>query len=210
MRQREKRKKRYDRVEPYVRPPELKKYPRMYLKDKTLMSYLIWMYNSLDERRLKTVIIKATNPQFSNHGVRSNENTNPLWFKNYCSQYIEKRRSKRKGSRKRRRNPKFTDTKIQAIHTQRALMNFIKNGYSHSSYSQDFIEIAESLKEEVKMANELYRKGEDYDTINQECQTIRDLEDISMELSKKETFKVAEGFEDNYECSIFSESEIPF
>ena len=166
------------------------------------------MYNSLDERQLHTVKIEAPNPQFSSHGIRTNEDTNPIWFKEMCLDYPENRKKPRK------RGTKYSDTKIQAIDLQTVLKNLIKNGYSHSSYAEDIIARAEGLREELKLAERLYRRGELGEEISTRCYRIRDLEIISMELPKEESFKVAEGFdkisEDSTENDTSLDDRIPF
>jgi len=194
MRQREKARKKYDRVQSYFYQPEFKKYKRRSLEDKTLMPFLIQMYNSLDERILKTKLIEAPEKMHHSHKVRENENTNPGWFRYFCSQYLEERVSKRKGSKKRNRGEKYTDTKIQAIHTQRALRNLIKNGYSHSKYFEDYIGIAKELKEQFILENKLLEEGENDQYISSECGWIRDLRGVSWEINPRENLTVAEGF----------------
>ena len=41
------------------------------------------MKNSLERRELKTVLSEAPEKQFSSHKVRSNENENPLWYREF-------------------------------------------------------------------------------------------------------------------------------
>jgi hypothetical protein len=194
MRERRKREKPYNRTDPYFRPPELKGYKRRYLEDKELMPFFVLMYNSLDERRLETMYIEAPKKMRSKHKIRINKNTNPEWFRYLCSQYLEDRKSKRKGSRKRKGGKKYTDTKIQAIDTQKALRNLIKNGYSHSLYFEDYIKIAGRLRKEYSLEEKLYEAGKSESIINNQCYWIRDLKRISWELEKNEPFKIANGF----------------
>ena len=167
MRQRKKR----------TRPPEYKGYPRTYLEDKRFMHYLKLMRVSLDTRRLWTIKKEAEYKQFEGHGVRSNEDTNPLWYKNLCSNYITERKNEglEGKSKPRKRKTKFHDTRIRRQHVKGALEKLIKNGYSHSPYAEDFFRIAKTLYDQEELSNQLSRDGENEEVIRNQCLELIDL-----------------------------------
>lgn len=202
MRQRKKRTKPPNREKPYVNPPEWKKSQRTYLRDERLRPYLELMRDSLDTRILTTKAITPSYESFSGQKIRSNEDTNPLWFQRLCELYIVDRKGY-KGKRKRMREPKFYDTKIQAIQIQTALDNLIRNGYSHSVYAEDFFRIATTLYEQEKKANQLSGEEESEEVIQTECSELMDLSDLPY---------IDFGTEENLESSTEDDfdDEIPF
>ncbi len=190
MRERKKRKNKTNRKALYIRPPEFKSYPKIYLKDETLIPYFIKMYNSLDIRQLVTKKYPAPDPKFIGHEIRGNDNTNSLWFRNLSAYYINNR------TKKRNRKDK-PDTKIQGIQVQKALRNFVKNGYSFSAYAEDFIKIAKTLKKQEIKATIYFVQKRNLNEIAEECSELIDLQDISNYL-EEDSFKIAEKFNNCY------------
>jgi hypothetical protein len=170
----------------------------------------------MDLIALETKKKDAPDPHHSSHGIRENENENPLWYRELCASYLVDRKEKvdkigRRRKGKRRRKDKFIDTKIRGIAVQMALRTIIKNGYSYSPYAEIFFDIARELKEEEERANELSKKGCDIKEISEDCRKIMDLASIPVPYDRilDRTFEIAEGFRNSLEERLKSYGDEP-
>ena len=92
------------------------------------------MLSDLMEHQLVVEALPAPEQRHSGHKVRVVVDQNPQWYQDFTARY-EKRRAKP-------RNRSKPDTRIYRSDMVRLLTNWLKHGYSRSSYAPELLEIA--------------------------------------------------------------------